>query len=698
MGMRKIFQQSILASSVALLGAGAGTVSTVVNAEASAHVADISLEEITVTARRREESLLEVPESISVFGAQQIEDAEIDEIADFAQLTPGVVVQQGFQGGDRPIVVFRGVGQIGGSAPSVIILSDGIYMPNGDPLRNQLFDIQQIEVVKGPQGSLYGRDTIGGVINVISKAPEETLSGAFQASYLEEAEQTAVKGAINIPLIEGTLYSRLSAGYLDSDGFFVNAGGHDQDFREESYVRARFLYTPSDAVTADVRIGYNEYDNGYNAAFFAFDADTYYEDIDALNAVDYARGFNRREVWDAALKLEVETGMGGLTSITQMVDSEQNLVQDADFGFAPGLQIVRDTLTEEDTWSQELRLASPDEGRLRWLVGVFYEESEIDFRFFDTEVNFLGLLSGGANRIETERHAIFSQVDLDLTERLTASVALRYDDTERDLDVTSPVAVKDSASSYMLTPKVSLSYSWTENVSTYFTYGEGFRSGGFDAVTNIPFADEELKSYELGVKSMLLDGRLSLTAAAYFIDYSDQQVAVLTTDPVSGNLLVTTENLGESETKGFELGVQYQASDNLVLSVAADVMDTEIKMDPDPSVEGNETPFSTDYTLSASGQYNIPLANGMNLVSRLAYYYQGDQTWDKGNTMIQDSYGTLGARIALESEKWFVALSGENLLDEEYNDQIFANFGIPGLNAVYPGLPRRWTLTVSTRF
>ncbi len=689
---------SLASAVVAALGITGSSIQ-VAHAQDEALVDGFSLEEIVVTARRREESLLDVPESISVFGEQLIADAEIDEIADFAQLTPGVVVQQGFQGGDRPIVVFRGIGQVGGTAPSVIILSDGIYMPGGDPLRNQLFDIQQIEVVKGPQGSLYGRDTIGGVINVISKEPEDTLGGALQVSYLDEAKEKSVKGAINIPLVDGKLYTRLSAGRLESDGFFVNRSGADQDVREESYVRNRILFMPTDTVTIDARIGYNEYDNGYNAAFYSTDASTYYDDVGSLNAVDFNDGFNKREVWDGAIKVEFDFENSILTSITQTVDSEQNLVQDADFGLAPGLQIARDTLTQEDSWSQELRLASSGDTNLRWLVGVFYEETETKVKSTDTIV--VPALPPGPTRsnvVEAERHAIFSQVDYDVTERLTASLALRYDDTERNLEVITPVAGTASASSYMATPKFSLTYGWTDDIKTYVTYAEGFRSGGFDPLTNAPFNDEELASYELGLKSVFLDGKLSLTAAAYFIDYTDQQVTVLTVDPITNNLSTATENLGKSETKGIELEVQYLVTENFAVNLAADVMDTEIKKDPTASIEGNDTPFSTDYTLSASGQYTLVLNNDLNMVSRLAYYYQGDQTWDKANTMEQDAYGTLAARIALEHEQWLVALSGENLLDEDYNDQIFTNFGVVGQNAVYPGLPRRWTLSVSTTF
>lgn len=688
---------SLLSAAVAVLGISGYPMQSV-HAEDGALVEGFTLEEVVVTARRREESLLDVPESISVFGEQLITDAEINEIADFAQLTPGVVVQQGFQGGDRPIVVFRGIGQIGGSAPSVVILSDGIYLPGGDPLRNQLFDIQQIEVVKGPQGSLYGRDTIGGVINVISKEPDDVLGGVLQASYLDEAKEKSLKGAINVPLIDGVLYTRLSAGHLKSDGFFVNASGSDQDFREESYIRNRILFMPTSNVTVDARIGYNEYDNGYNAAFFSTDADTYYDDVGSLNAVDYSQGFNKREVLDGAIKVEIEFEESILTSITQSVSSEQNLVQDADFGLAPGLQIVRDSETEEDSWSQELRLASSGDTSLRWLVGVFYEDTETSFKSSDNELNLLGLLSSSSNGTDAKRHAVFSQFDYDVSDRLTASLALRYDDTERNLDVITPVASKASASSYMTTPKFSLTYGWTDEIKTYITYAEGFRSGGFDPITTLPFNDEELASYELGFKSVLLDGRLSFNAAAYFIDYTDQQVSVLTRDSVTNNLITTTENLGKSETKGIELELQYLVSESLSVNLAADVMDTEIKEDPNADVLGNQTPFSTDYTLSASGQHTLALSSGLDMVSRLSYYYQGDQTWDKGNTMVQDAYGTLAARIAIQSEDWFVALSGENLLDEDYNDQIFTNFGVVGQNAVYPGLPRRWTVTVSTTF
>lgn len=664
----------------------------------SEELSSVFLEEVVVTARRREESLMDVPESISVFGETAIADAEIDEIADFAALTPGVVVQQGFQGGDRPIVVFRGIGQIGGSAPSVVILSDGIYAPNGDPLRNQLYDIQQIEVVKGPQGSLYGRDAIGGVVNVISKPPEEELNGAVQATYMPKAGQESVKGVVNIPLVEDKLYARLSGGYLESDGFFENATGQDHDFRDESYARVKLLYTPNDTTDVDFRFGYNKYENSYNAAFFANSDDVYYDDVGSLNAVDYTDGFNEREVFDAAVKVNIGFEGFEFTSITQLVDSEQNLVQDADFGFLPGGQLVRDSLTNDKTWSQELRLTSDGDDPLRWLVGVFYEANELEFEREDTEIISSTLFSRSSNSVETERYAVFSQFDYDLNEKITLSGALRFDHAERDLDVSLPIPASENFNSERVTPKGSITYALSDDVSVYATYAEGFRSGGFDPVTNIPYEDEDLTSKEIGLKSSLLDGRMNLTVAAYLIDYTEQQVAVLTTDPVTNALIVTTENLGASETKGVELAIDYRPSEHWLLSLSADVMDTEITKDPDSSVEGNSTPFSTDYTISASVQHNREFLSDLMLVSRFAYYYQGDQTWDKGNDQVQESYGTATARFALEHEKWSVSISGENLFNTEYNDQIFANFAIPGLNAVYPGLPRRWTLSASVRF
>jgi len=656
--------------------------------------------EIVVTARMREEKLIEVPESISVFGADLIEDAHIREIADFSRMTPGATVQQGFQGGDRPIIVFRGVGQIGGSAPSVILLSDGVYLPVGDPLRNQMFDIERIEVVKGPQGSLYGRDTIGGVVNVITQRPSPGHTGRFQSSYMDAAGETNFVAAFNLPISQDRVIARVSGGKLNSDGYFKNLSGADHDFRDESFLRTRLLAMLGEAWELDLRLAYNGFDNGYNGAFYSYDADTFIDDVGGvLNAIDYDKGFNKRDVYDAAVRLNGEVGFATLTSITQYVDAEQNLVQDADFQFAPPLQIVRDSLTTEQTYSQELRLASSAGDAMQWLAGAFYESSEMDFSYHDDEVNFpLGPLGGAANEQDTTRYALFGQLGGVLASKLNGNLSLRYDSSTRDLRVLTPTPTEDSVDFDRVTPKASLIYAWTENSRTYLTYAEGFRSGAFDATTNIPYDDEILKSIELGFKGEYLDQRLDVAAAVYHYRYTDQQVAVVIEDPISGNLVVTTENLGESETLGFEIELGYRPTRSLVFTLGGDLLDTEILEDPDPSVIGNKTPFSTDYTVSLTGQHTCFLRNGSFLVSRLEYYLQGPQTWDKGNQQVQKAYGLLAASVAYEARHWGVALRGENLTDQEYNDQIFANFGVPGLNATYPGLPRRVTATLKLRY
>ncbi len=663
-----------------------------------AAVADDRTNTIVVTARRREESLIDVPESISVFTAQTIEDAEIDEAADFAQLTPGVVVQQGFQGGDRPIIVFRGVGQIGGNAPSVVLLSDGVYLPAGDPLRNQLFDIERIEVVKGPQGALYGRDTIGGVINVITREPENYSEFSGRASY-GSGDEMNLAGAISVPIVDDSLFFRLSGSYLKADGFFENANGTDQDFREEFFTRARLIWD-TEPVKVDFRASFNGFENGYNSGFLSADASTYLDDVGGLlGVVDLDDGFNERDVFDAALKLDIDIGFATLTSISQYVNSRQTLRQDADFSLAPGLQIVRTTDTDYSALSQELRLVSPAEDRLRWIVGAFYEDNQTEFDTRDEEILVgLGLLGGSANETTGSRTGIFGQLDFDLTERLTLSGAMRYDkDTQEQLVLgIGPVAAPTRQETSQYSPKLSLTYEFSEDVTGYVNYGEGFRSGGFDAASSLPFGAELLESYEIGLKTDMLGGRLRATLAAFQIDYANQQVAVLITDPNTGNLTTSTENLGESELRGIEFSLNATPIDGLDLFANFDYLDTEIKNDPDPTVIGNQTPFRTEYTLSLGGQYRAPITDGLDLVLRGEWYRQGPQTWNKANTLVQEAYDLVSVRAAIETERWSLAVSGENIFDEEFNDQIFEI--VPGLNFTYPGLPARWRATAALKF
>lgn len=652
---------------------------------------------IVVTARLREESLIDVPEAITVFNEQAIADAEIDEVADFAQLTPGVNVQQGFQGGDRPIIVFRGVGQVGGTAPSVVILSDGVYLPAGDPLRNQLFDIERIEVVKGPQGSLYGRDTIGGVINIVTKAPSGDLEFGGRATF-GSADEYSVGAAIGIPLVDDTLFARFSGSYLQSDGFFNNGAGTNQDTREEYFARGRLLWSASPAVDVDLRVSANGYDNGYNAGFISTNARTYLSDVGGVfNAVDLTDGFNKRDVIDAALKVKADIDFATLTSITQYVSSKQTLRQDADFSFAPGLQIARTSVSDYRALSQELRLTSPSTQPFRWLVGAFYEDNEIEFVTGDVEILAgLGNLGGSSNVTSGERIGVFGQLDLDITDRLTLGAALRFDRDEQVQNVLTPAVSTNMQTTEQTSPKISLTYEISDAVTAYASYGEGFRSGGFDAASALPFAAESLKSYEVGLKSSFLNGRVRAEVAAYKIKYSNQQVAVLITDPITGNLITTTDNLGQSENRGIELSMTVQPTEGFDVFATFDYLDTKIVSDPNPALIGNQTPFRTQLVVNAGAQYRWPISDGINLVLRSEYYLQGPQTWNKANTLIQQSYGLLSARAALEGENWSLAISGENILDKEFNDQIFEV--APGLNFTYPGLPARWRATASIKF
>ena len=691
------------ASILALGGAQAVAQSQAANSETETEsTADDQVqryETITVTTRKREESLLDVPDSISVFGAELIEDAEINEIADFAQLTPGVVVQQGFQGGDRPIIIFRGVGQIGGNSPSVVLLSDGVFLPAGDPLRNQLFDVEQIEVVKGPQGALYGRDTIGGVINVITKAPANEFELNAQATVGSENEYS-IAGAVNIPIVDDKLYARLSGSVLESDGFRQNLAGGDQDFRKESFVRGRIIWDVNPDFTADFRLSANNFENGANAGFYAVDGDTTLSDVGGLlNSVDLLDHVNDREVIDAAVKLDVGIGFATLTSITQYVDSDSTLIQDADFQLSPvpGVQVARTSMTEYSALSQEFRLVSPSENRLRWVAGAFFETNDSDFNFSDAEIGLgLGPLGGRDTASEGDRTGVFGQLDLDLSDRLTVTGALRYDKDDQTQVVLSAGNLERQQSTERVSPKASILYKFHDNLSGYVTYGESFRSGGFDAASAVPFGAEVLKSIEVGAKGVFLDGRLRIDGAVYSIDYTDQQVAAVIPDPSTGNLITTTGNLGESEFLGVEANVSALIGDGFELFLSFDSVDTEITEAPGGLNVGNSTPFSVDYTTTVGGQFTTNLSQDWTLLARGQYYHQGTQTWSQDNSLEQSPYGLLSARLAVSNSTWTFALSGENILDEEYNDQVFQL--IPMMHFAHPGLPARWRLTATAKF
>ena len=335
------------------------------------------LEEIVVIARKRQESLRDVPIALTAFSKDVIQTARIEQFADFVALTPGVTLREQFSPSFTNLTV-RGIAtQQNGELP-IALAVDGVTLPFTSFLNQDLLDVEQIEILKGPQGGLYGRNAIAGAVNITTRKPGNELDGKLRASY-GNGDYKQITGSVAGPVIRDSLYGKLGFSYKDSDGLIDNQSGNDElDFIEEITVFGRILYELSAELTVDLRGKYTSADVGasYFSELPAAQLDSFSDSTDPMisdPAVD------DRELYEFTGKLDYEGRYGTFTSITGYFDVEDLIYGDADFGilaWGSEFGIFQDFRTTVEGWSQEVRFTSPADQALRWITGAFYQDRE----------------------------------------------------------------------------------------------------------------------------------------------------------------------------------------------------------------------------------------------------------------------------------------------------------------------------------
>ncbi|QIB67015.1 TonB-dependent receptor [Kineobactrum salinum] len=637
----------------------------------------LQLEEVMVTAQRREQSLQDVPIQVAAFSDQAIQDAGISTTEDFINLVPNVGLDDSFTYLNT-LVTVRGVAQINNADSPVAIIIDGVPQNNQKQFKMNLFDVERIEVLKGPQGALYGRNAIGGAINIITRAPGEEVNGFAQVRY-GEGSLVEVTGGFTAP-ISDKVGLRLAGLYKEDDGRLDNDFlGEKVDYVDKDYnVRARLTVEPSDWLYADFRIAYNEFEAGgiYDSIVDSGDANDYQPNRANLMGVTFG------DVLDASMKLDFQTGLGTITAITGYSDLGENYRGDFDFGnpvtdpggfFGLGFQAGQGQDLSVEILSQELRLTSPDENRLRYILGVYGIQKErtlLTRAFID--------LNGTLDQIDTTAlrlitlsedndnfaYAVFGEVSYDINQQLTLSGALRYDRDEREqTDVSTGAEREEDFDAWQ--PKVTLNWQLAPAKLAYATYSTGFRSGGFNAPTvGMPvFKDEYLDNYEIGFKTAWLNNRLIVNGAAFYTDVDDFQFFFV--EGATASQIIS--NIDEVDIFGVELEMQAVLTEGLQVFAGLGTADSEIKqISVFPGNEGNHTPKTTEWTFNAGFQYRTPLGNGLTGMARMDYEHRGDKHWQVDNLDVQDPLDLISARVGIESSGWSVTLWGRNITDEEY--------------------------------
>ena len=665
------------------------------------------IDEIIVTSRYRAEKLSDVPDSITAFTVADIERHRIERINRVASLTPNLRFSDDQEVGVSTLVI-RGIRQNRGTGqPPVSFRIDGVSATNNLLTTQELFDIESVDVLRGPQGALYGRNAIGGAILISTRQPTTAPEYGFRVTAAEGQDYT-IAGSASGPISDESVLYRASFRIQDREGQLRNAYLDNQfvDYKKSSAFRGRVLFKPSEKLSIDLRGQYLDQDGG--SGYFMPGSEGYLPQPPPNQPLLFGNptyeiqsnriGESFVKSSEVSAKIDYDLGWGTLTSITSFTDVDSGNDQDLDQTLVEAIDII--VIDKSETIAQELRLVSNSDNAFRWVAGVQYFNQD---RFRSLATTFLGFpVPPAAQDLELENIAAFGNLSYDFTDDLELTLAFRYDE-ETPKDITQ--SKSDTFSE--LQPKASLAYHFAEGLLGYVTVGKGFRAGGFNNLAPgsnfMPgFDKESLISYETGLKGSAFGGRMRTGLSLFFIDYTDQQYFLFDQTGTQANI-----NVKKSEISGGELEITALPIESLQINFGLGFTDSEIKeyedipgvLVPASAIVGRKVPGAPVWSLNLAMQHTKSLSDSLNLVSRIDYEHRDKTYWTLDNLDVQPAYDLTNLSLALENERWTTRLYVNNLFDEEYIEWFFAArfIGLPA-DIAWPSKPRQLGLEFSFRY
>ena len=666
------------------------------------------LAEVVVTAQKREEQVQDVPIAITVLPGELLDQRGLTGLDDISRLTPSLRIESGENPNDTRIVM-RGIaaGSVElTSAPTVGVYVDGVYMSGRQGLNVDLLDVGQIEVLRGPQGTLYGRNTAAGALNITTRRPTASPTARF-GTELGNYDAYKLSAALGGPLAPG-LNGRIALTTSSREGYVENTEGSPLGGFELRAARLALAYD-NGPFSADLTVDALEDEIGSNP-----NVGNWRDRRVSLND----RNEVLRDVAGGALRLGYDFGSVSLTSITGYRYWRDERYDDLDDGPTSDSLSLNDVSSR--SLSQELRLASVGDARLDWLVGLYGVSEEIDSYSDLTLTLGPAQFRGFARTVfEDESYAVFGQATYDLTETLKLTVGGRYTEDTREQTQTQtgfipgligsatgqPVESASETDYGLFTGRLAVSYEPTPEHTVYGSISQGYRAGGSNVSAAAPQAaydPEESLNYEVGYKGRLWDDRLQVSAAAYFIDY--QKLQVFLTDPVT--LVSYTSNSEAAESYGFEFEAAAVLAPGLTAVgslgwTRARYTDFELcDASPVASCTGNEMQYAPDWTGAARVDYRRPIAGGHEIFAGLDVNYTGEMYFTPTNAAdsLREALWLTNGEVGVAfSDGTRVALWGRNLTNEQY----FTAYTEPGLSPVSTyalGLPRTWGVRLSKSF
>ena len=702
------------------LGALIASIFTTQAATAQVNVSEADIEEVIVTAQIREENFQDVAVTGSVFGEAVLDNERFLEMDDIGRFTPGLLVSN--FNNSSPNFAVRGAmntfSQAGASKP-VGVFMDDVFIPRNSAAAFQLFDVRQISVLRGPQGTLFGRNVTAGAIQIYTTDPS-----------LEQTEVRSRIGTGNFGLVEASglvsgplgdrAAAKLSLGYQQRDGFNRDRfSGQELEDLDSLTLRGSLLFTPGDRLKITLNGDYTRDENGGKGYSFVSSLDGSDRSADDGNIrtseLRVPQAYER-DIAGVSAHFDWLVGAGTVQSITayRQSDSREFYSLGASDVTLPAVtvQFLKDDNDEPTSFSQELRFVSDVGDRLDYVLGAYFYSEETD--------RFLGdvLLGAGGNArfvdrqfdvvAETSSYALYGDISYRFGDAFEISLGGRYTSEKKEVSVdfvdnnngANNFATSPDSDFQEFTPRITASWFVNDSVTLFASRTEGFTAGGFNTETNnvqaieLGFEPENIIAYELGMKSQWADDRVTVNATLFQQDYEDKQEGFL----LPGSFF-SIFNASQATMEGLELELSWAVSSALLLRSSYSYLDAtydEFVIPGGADFSGNRLQQAPEHSFSLLLDYSKPIGR-TTLTAGLSYTYQDDYFTGASNipNFLIDSYSLINGRLGWEwgEGKWAIQAWGKNLMDEDF----VRIRGTSGAIAEYFGPPRTYGLTLTYR-
>ena len=641
---------------------------------------------VTVTADKRATDVQKTPSSITVMSRTKLEDANIDTIEKVLQRIPNMNYTPNFGGVN--LMSMRGIITSPGTSTSPIVMYlDGVPVDTYFNLDAPLMDIERIEILRGPQSAIYGKNAMGGVINVISRKPTNEWHGTLQADYGSFNTQRYA-AAISGPLIEDKLYLALSGSHYSTDGYM----NHDDTWYGNQERTERFKgmlrFTPTEDIDISFHLNYTARRDGFSSLIIG--------DEPTLDSAANKDDYLHSDIWNMALHMSFDFEPVTFESITTYRTENLDYALDMQYAYQKQYDNLYFGLADLDhaysgrsntrkEFTQEFRLRSPDDKKdgIKWLLGVFGGYTDMDIRevysdTFGTAMGYpLSMWSNQPSHEYTQDYAAFGEITIPLLDKLNVTLGLRAQQTYKKINVdyiaesemmgpptVANASFHESDSWFELLPKFNISYQLTDDIMLYGGVNRSFIPGGFNNVTTtgneMTYDAQTAWNYEIGAKTEWFDKRFLLNLALFHSAVQDLQVMKL--DLGTGSYL--SDNAGSARIYGVEVDAMARLLPGLDAEFSFGYLWTRLDdythMGNDYS--GNKIPYTPDYTASFALQYR----HEKGFFARGEVLHYGQLYWSEENDYKRDPVTLLNARVGYEFDPFAVYVYGNNLTDAKY--------------------------------